>query len=93
MELSIKLLYNKTIVYMYMGYNFKKNLSLKIDFLFANSARPDEIQHYAAFYLGIHCLSKYTNRLGVHASGRKGFRISQKHVTEYIFEINTQNKS
>ena len=24
--------------------------------ILANSADPDEMQHYAAFYLGIHCL-------------------------------------
>ena len=37
----------------------KKNiifLSLKIDFVLANSANPDEILPYAAFYLGLHCL-------------------------------------
>ena len=25
----------------------------------ANCADPDEMQHYAAFHLGLHCLSKY----------------------------------
>ena len=41
-----------------MGYNFKKHiilLSLKIDFVLANSADPDEMPQYAAFYLGRHC--------------------------------------
>ena len=31
-------------------------LSLKIDFVLANSADSDEMQHYVAFYLGLHCL-------------------------------------
>ena len=34
-------------------------LSLKIDFVLANSADPDEMPHYAAFHLGLHCLPKY----------------------------------
>ena len=31
-------------------------LSLKIYFVLANSADPDEMLHYAAFHLGLHCL-------------------------------------
>ena len=27
-----------------------------------NSEDPDEMQHYAAFHLGLHCLSKYPFR-------------------------------
>ena len=37
-------------------YNFKINIvfhSLRIDFVLANSADPDEIQHHVAFYLGL----------------------------------------
>ena len=34
-------------------------LSLKIVFILANSADPDEMPHYAAFHLGLHCLPKY----------------------------------
>ena len=39
----------------------KKNvfLSLTIDFVLANNADPDEMLHYAAFHLGLHCLLKY----------------------------------
>ena len=37
--------------------------SLKIFFNSANSAEPDEMQHYAAFHLGLHCL--HGIRLGV----------------------------
>ena len=38
-------------------YNFQKTLSfcLKI-FPLTNSVDPDEIQHYSAFHLGLHCL-------------------------------------
>ena len=39
--------------------SIQKNLSLKIDFALANSADPDEMLHYAAFHLGLHCLPKY----------------------------------
>ena len=31
-------------------------------FSFTNSVDPDEIQHYAAFHLGRHCLQKYLFR-------------------------------
>ena len=34
-------------------------LSLKVVLICANSADPDEMQHDAAFHLGIHCLPKY----------------------------------
>ena len=35
------------------------SLSLKINFVLANSVDPDEKLHNAAFYLGLHCLPKY----------------------------------
>ena len=31
----------------------------EIVLILANSAEPDEMQHYAAFHLGLHCLPKY----------------------------------
>ena len=34
-------------------------LSLMINFVLANSADPDEMPHYVAFYLDLHCLPKY----------------------------------
>ena len=34
-------------------------LSMKIYFVFANSADPDEMPHDAAFHLDFHCLPKY----------------------------------
>ena len=38
--------------------NFEKNISLKIVFILANSEDPDEMQHSAAFHLGLQCLPK-----------------------------------
>ena len=32
---------------------------MKVILILANSADPDEMQHYAAFLLGRHCLPKY----------------------------------
>ena len=32
---------------------------MKVVLIFANSAVPDEMQHYAPFHLGLHCLKKY----------------------------------
>ena len=40
-------------------------LSLKVDFVFANSADPDEMPHPVAFHLGLHCLQNYPLHLGV----------------------------
>ena len=31
-------------------------------FNLTNSVDPDEMQHYAAFHLGLHCLQKYSSR-------------------------------
>ena len=63
MDFSIKFDTLKSGWYNYIywgvaGYNLKKKVffSLKIDFVFANSANPDEMPHYAAFHLGLHNL-------------------------------------
>ena len=39
--------------------NYEVVLCLKYDFNLANSEDADEIQHYAAFHLGLHCLPKW----------------------------------
>ena len=64
MEFSIKLDTVKSgwsIIYGLTGYNFQniEYNSLKIDFVFANITDPDEMLHYAAFHLSLHCLRKY----------------------------------
>ena len=46
----------------FTGPNFYVFLSLKTVLTSAKSADPDEMQHYAAFHLGLHCLSKYPFR-------------------------------
>ena len=38
------------------------SLSLKINFVLANGADPDEMPHCVAFHLGLHCLPKYPFR-------------------------------
>ena len=38
-------------------------LSLKFVLILANGADPDEMQQYAAFYQGLHCLPKYPFRV------------------------------
>ena len=48
-----------------VGLYFSKQIvffCLKFFFTFTNSVDPDEMQHYAAFHLGIHCLQKYLFR-------------------------------
>ena len=47
------------------GYGFKRYFfffNLKIYFTSTNSLDPDEMQHCAAFHLGLHCLQKYLFR-------------------------------
>ena len=46
------------------GNNLKKILyfCLNVFFTFTNSVDTDEMQHYAAFHLGLHCLQKYSFR-------------------------------
>ena len=47
---------------MYIFLNYGVFLSLKIVLILPNSADPDEMQHDAAFHLGLHCLPKYLFR-------------------------------
>ena len=42
--------------------NYDVFLYLKIVLMLANSVDPDEMQHYAAFHLGLHCLPTYPFR-------------------------------
>ena len=39
--------------------NFNMFLSMKTVFILANSADPDDMPHYVAFHLDLHCLSTY----------------------------------
>ena len=43
----------------YKFLNYDTFQSLKIVLMCANNADPDEMQHYATFHLGLHCLLKY----------------------------------
>ena len=48
--------------------------SVKIDFVLANSADPDEMLHYAAFHLGLHCLSHYAAfHMGLHCLSKYSY--------------------
>ena len=44
-------------------------LSLNIVLVLTNSADPDEMQHSAAFHLGLHCLQKYPFRGFLYTKG------------------------
>ena len=45
------------------GYNFQKILYfLSEDLFYLYSVDPDEMQHYATFHQGLHCLQKYLLR-------------------------------
>ena len=45
-----------------MYLNYDVFLSLKVVLILANIADPDEMQHYAAFHLGLQSLQKYPFR-------------------------------
>ena len=49
-------------------------LSLKIIFVFPKSGDPDEMPLYAAFHLGLHCLSRYQFRGFCNFLVHKGFK-------------------
>ena len=44
------------------GYNLIKNCIFCLKITFTNSVDPDEMQHNAAFHLGLLCLQKYSFR-------------------------------
>ena len=46
------------------GNNFQKILYFLSEdlFTFTYSVDPDEMQHYNVFYIGLHCLQKYSFR-------------------------------
>ena len=46
----------------FKGPGIFSKLSIKIMLIIVNSADPDEMQHYAAFHLGLHSLPKYMFR-------------------------------
>ena len=50
-----------SIVY-FKGSQVEFSPSLKVVLILAKSADPNEMQHYAAFHLGRHCLPKYPFR-------------------------------
>ena len=89
MEFSIKLETFKperSIVHI-EGYNFPKKvlyLYLRLDFVLANSANPDEMQHYAVFHLGLRCLQKYLFRCFQSLEGKN--QLNSNAVVRYCDE-------
>ena len=79
-----------SIVYFKGSQNLLKNnvfLSLKVVLILPNSADPDEMQHYAAFHLGLHCLSKYQFRGFQHTKGlqfKKEFLSKQRKKKDHV---------
>ena len=50
------------ILYFYGSQVEVYKLPLKVVLILANCTDPDEMQHYAAFHLGLHCFPKYLYR-------------------------------
>ena len=59
-SVGLPIMYDRDLRLYFLNYDVF--LSLKIVLNLANSAEPDEMQHYAAFHLGLHCLQKYSFR-------------------------------
>ena len=57
---------------------------MKIDFVLASSADPDEMPHYVAFHLGLHCLPKHPFRGFRH---RKGYIYWRALKTPYLIPV------
>ena len=67
-------------------YEFSNNnvfLSLKIVCILANSLDPNEMPHFGAFYLGLHCLPHYLFALLV--SRLSSEKRKKKHLMDLIF--------
>ena len=56
---------------------------MKIVFVLANVADPDEMPHYVAFHLGLHCLSK--QQIGV--SGPQSVDFIQGYVNGVVEKL------
>ena len=52
-SMGLPILYLRGHRYNFLNYDVFR--SLKVVLILANSADPDEMQHYAAFHLGLHC--------------------------------------
>ena len=50
------------IIFVLIQQTIKSMQNLKVVWILANSADPEEMQHYAAFHLGLHCLPKHLFR-------------------------------
>ena len=69
-------------------FKFKKKnpfFCLKTYFTFTNSVVPDEMQHHAAFHLGLHCLQKYLFRGFPKYKGLKNLMIHVPYIDFIIF--------
>ena len=51
---------------------------MKIIFILAKSAGPDEMQHIMAFHLGLHCLPKYPLKGFQYTKGKRSFSYFKK---------------
>ena len=65
----------------YIFLNHDVFLSMEVVLNVANSADLDEIQHYAAFHLGLHCLPKF---LGVSSMQRINLIVLQDSLVSQI---------
>ena len=58
---------------------------MKVVLIITNSVGPDEMQHYAALHLGLHCLPKYPFR-GFQNTKGKCMALLQANVSgSYLF--------
>ena len=76
MSMGLPIVHFKGSLVEYPKYNVF--LSLNVVLILANSADPDEMQHYAAFLLGLHFLPKYRFR---------GFQYAKPATIFYVLKI------
>ena len=63
------------------GFHSKAQKSMKIVFILANSADPDEMPPYAAFHLGLYCLPNY---LFTGVQNEKGITKMQQRINQFL---------
>ena len=66
------------------GYNFHINLKISV---IANSEDPDEMLHYRAFHLGLHCLPK--NAFGGHEHIERTYLMGCLHSMNFGFSVSS----
>ena len=62
---------------------------MNVVLILANSADPDEMQHYAAFHRGLHCLPKHLLRGFQYTKGSEWLIMQEEPKSDELANIDT----